>query len=71
MDLPPPNTELLKTKASGPERIIYEAVKARQDKLHKKKLDHDDSRKELSNTLAQITCLRQSFALLPIVRFSC
>ena len=60
VDLPPPNTELVKIKASDPEQIFYEAVEARQAGLRAEKLDDDDPRKELSNTLAQITCLRQS-----------
>jgi hypothetical protein len=68
VDLPPPHTELVKTKASDPERILYEAVQARQAELHAEKLDDDDPRKELSNNLAQITCLRQSVTLLPVVR---
>lgn len=73
VDLPPPNTKLVKIKASDPERIFYEAVQARFKKLRKEKekekLDDDDPRKELSNILAQITCLRQSVALLPVVHF--
>jgi hypothetical protein len=71
VDLPPPNTELVKIKASDPERIFYEAVEARQAELRAEKLDDDDPRKELSNTLAQITCLRQPVTLLPVLRFSC
>ena len=69
VDLPPPNTELVKIKASDPEQIFYEAVEARQAELRAEKLDDEDQRKELSNFLAQITCLRQSVALLPVVHF--
>ena len=71
VDLPPPNTELVKIKAWDPERIFYEAVQARQAELRAEKLDDEDPRKELSNFLAQITCLRQSVTLLTVVRFSC
>jgi hypothetical protein len=71
VDLPQPSTELVKSKASDPERIFYEAVQARQVELHAEKLDDDDPRKGLSNTLAQITCLRQSITLLLLVRLIC
>lgn len=59
MDLPRPSTESLTAKASDVERILYTAVELRQADLRKEKFDDDDPRKELSNKLAQITCLRQ------------
>jgi hypothetical protein len=62
VDLPPPNTEFVKAKASDAERILYKAIKSRQTELHEKKLEDDDPRKESTNTLAQISCLRQSVA---------
>ncbi len=71
VDLPPPNTELVKIAASDPKRIFHEAVQARQAELRAENLDDDDPRKEMSNALTQITCLRWSVTLLLVFHFSC
>jgi hypothetical protein len=71
VNLPPPHTEPVTAKASDAERLFYTAITARLKELRKmnseKQLDDDDPRKELSNRLAQITCLRRSVALPRVV----
>jgi hypothetical protein len=67
VNLPPPHKEPVTAKASDAERLLYTAISARLVELGKRKLDDDNPRKELSNRLAQITCLRQSVALPRVV----
>src|SRR5882757_1817216 len=67
VDLPPPHTEPVTAKASDAERLLYTEISARLVELSKEKLDNDNPQKELSNRLAQITCLRQSVALPRVV----
>ncbi|PMD54536.1 uncharacterized protein K444DRAFT_617884 [Hyaloscypha bicolor E] len=59
VNLPPPHTEPVTAKTSDAERLLYTEISARLVELGKGKLDDDNPQKELSNRLAQITCLRQ------------
>jgi hypothetical protein len=67
VDLPPPHTKAVTAKASDAEQILYDTIEERLDELRSEKLDDDDPRKELSNKLAQVTCLRQLVTLYRVV----
>ena len=66
VDLPAPHTQSVIAIASDAERILYDAIERRLFELRKEKLDNEDERKALSTRLAQITCLRQSVALIHV-----